>query len=344
MKISYFLLPLLALSAIPAFARDFSFTYRDQPIIYTVLDEDAKTVAVKGYDNNGVINVTQTAAGDVVLPANPKDGDTTYTLIQIGNLAFYRCEEMTSLSLPSSITSIGENAFDLCMKLTTINLPESLEFIDDGAFSMCTALKSIIFPKSLTYLGDCAFCKCNSLTTVSIPASLITMGVAPFSDCASLTEIQVAAGNPNYRSIDGVLYNKAITTLIQCPAAKTAIDIPDTITEIGAIAFGDCTKLESINLPMSIKTIGDCAFAGCSSLSSIILGQNVKYVGAYSLPSGKNMKYVTCMAPTPPRVNTENAYMEFDFPLYVLPESIEAYKTSDWKELFYHIEPLPDVK
>ena len=61
---------------------------------------------------------------------------------------------------------------------------------------------------------------CTSLTSVTIPSSVTSIGDGAFADCTSLTAITVDALNPVYSSVDGVLFNKSQTTLVQYPGAK----------------------------------------------------------------------------------------------------------------------------
>ena len=76
--------------------------------------------------------------------------------------------------------------------------------------------------------------------------------------------------NSVYSSVDGVLFNKSQTTLIQYPGAKPeAYTIPNSVTSIGDYAFSGCTSLTSVTIPNSVTSIGDSAFYGCTSLSAI---------------------------------------------------------------------------
>ena len=131
-------------------------------------------------------------------------------------------------------------------------------------------------------IGNNAFYNCTSLTSVNVPSSVTSIGDGAFAVCASLTTIDVNTDNPNYASIDGVLYDKTITTLIQYPGGRVgAFTIRSSVTSIGGWAFNSCTSLTSVTIRSSIASIGEYAFSSCTSLTSItFLGLAPTTVGA----------------------------------------------------------------
>jgi len=95
-----------------------------------------------------------------------------------------------------------------------------------------------------------------------------------------LTAIGVSEGNPNYASVDGVLYDKAMTTLVACPAGKPgAFTIPNSVTAIGDYAFAVCTALTSVTIPDSVTTIGNYAFVVCTALIQMYFEGNAPTCG-----------------------------------------------------------------
>ena len=176
-------------------------------------------------------------------------------------------------------------------EITTIIIPEkvthngteySVTSIRDWAISHCYSLSSITIPNSVTSIGSRAFYNCDALTSISIPNSVTSIGSSAFSSCSSLTSIDVDVNNPNYTSIDGVLYKKDITTLISCPGSKTSISIPNSVTSIEESAFSGCSSLTSITIPNSVTSIGNSAFWNCSSLTSITIPNSVTYIGSWA--------------------------------------------------------------
>ena len=148
--------------------------------------------------------------------------------------------------------------------------------IGHGAFRGCISLASINIPNSVTTIGNYAFNGCNSLTSINIHNSIIKIGDHAFGYCSLLTNITVDVDNPNYSSLNGVLFNKTQTNLICCPTAKSGeYTIPDSVSNIGDSAFDGCSLLTSINIPDSVTSIGVSAFNGCSSLISIDIPDSV---------------------------------------------------------------------
>jgi fibronectin type 3 domain-containing protein len=206
-----------------------------------------------------------TALTSITIPIN---------VITIGSYAFDHCTALTSLTftLPSSVTTIGGRSFASCTSLTSVTIPISVTTIEAYAFYSCSSLATVTFtsPSIVATIGISAFDSCTAMTTITIPASVTNIGNYAFHSCSSLTAINVAAANPNFASVDGVLYDNAKTTLIRCPGGMTGtVVIPDTVTTIGTYSFSSCTKLTSITIPTSVITIKTYAFASCTALASV---------------------------------------------------------------------------
>jgi len=187
----------------------------------------------------------------------------------------------TTYTIPVSVTTIGHHAFDSCKKLSSIIL-SSVTTIEIGAFVSCSNLISITIPNSVTSIGPNVFQSCNMLSSITIPNSVISIGDYAFNECINLGNINVVDENQYYRSIDGVLFNKSKTTLIQYPIgnSRTTYTIPSFVTIIGLTAFRKCTLLNSVKLPTSgLITIGQQAFESCINLTSIIIPSSVTAIG-----------------------------------------------------------------
>ena len=126
----------------------------------------------------------------------------------------------------------------------------------------------------MTSIGDEAFQDCRGLTSVTIPASVERLGPGVFSGCTNLEEIIVSADNPVYSSLEGVLYNKDKTELLQWPDRKLIVAIPNSVTRIGDCAFSFFRELTSIIIPNSVTSIGERAFEGCTGLTTITLPES----------------------------------------------------------------------
>ena len=133
---------LVAMLALPGFARDIEYSYEDQTLTYTVIDEEAKTVRTK----DGVSNTAgNEVSGNLVIPSQIKDGDETYHVVAIGEYAFYRCSGLTSITIPEAVTSIGDFAFYGCSGLNTVILPKMLETLEGGAFAECDKIRNVVY-------------------------------------------------------------------------------------------------------------------------------------------------------------------------------------------------------
>ena len=188
----------------------------------------------------------------------------------IGALAFFACIKLTSATIPSSVTTMNGGAFAYT-GLTNVTVPNITTLND--SFSGCINLTSITIPNTVTTIEAKAFLWCSGLTTITIPASVSTIQVDSFNGTESLTSIAVAATNSSYSSENGVLFNKAKTTLLLYPpkSLNTSYVIPSTVTSIQAFAFWKCANLTSITIPNSVTTIPNFAFYGLPSISSIVI-------------------------------------------------------------------------
>ena len=198
-------------------------------ITYTVTDGKAQITRYIGA--GGVVTIPSTLDGSPVT--------------SIGYYAFRECESIISINIPQGVTKIGGWAFYHCTGLTTISIPQGVTMIDEYAFNCCTGLTSINIPQGVTKIGNAAF-----------------------AGCIRLTAITVAVGNSKYKSVNGVLYNKA-GTLMQCPGGITSISIPQGVTSIDYGAFAGCAGLTSMSIPQEVTSIGYGAFYDCPSLSNI---------------------------------------------------------------------------
>lgn len=250
----------------------------------------------------------------------------------IGERAFDYCSNLTYVDIPTSVKFIKSYAFRNCSKLTSVTLPPLLSAIESYTFNNCTALVSIDIPPSVISIGENAFLDCSGLTSITIPPSVIFLEFQAFAGCISLISIYIPSSvknisdqvfvlcsglitvdkeNTNYSSLDGVLFDKTKTKLIQCPVSKkgsynipssvaligdysffkcydlTSIIIPSSVDSIGSGAF-EYVGLKSVDIPSSVKSIGVNAFYRCSGLRSVNIPSSVTSVGdgAFSYCSG----------------------------------------------------------
>lgn len=180
-------------------------------------------------------------SGDVVIPSD-LDG---YSVVAIGDSAFYNCKRITKIIIPNSVTSIGNSAFSWCEKIQSVTIPSSVTRLGDYAFSYCKALGDVTVPESVANIGNSVFCGCASLKNINLPKNVTSIGDGFFDGCTSLT----------------------------------TITIPSGVTSIGNSAFAGCKSLESFKIPSRVTIIGSCAFEDCTSLANITIPDSVMRIG-----------------------------------------------------------------
>ncbi len=263
--------------------------YTDSGFGYLVENDNVAITSYKG-DNK-----------EIVIPSQI-DG---YDVTNIGNFAFDSCDTLTSVTIPNSVKTIGAYAFSWCDALKSVIIPNSVTNIESFAFWCCEALSSLEIPNSVinigefafqdcknvttltlgnsvANIGDYAFANCSALTSIEIPGSVISIGDYAFNYCFDLIDFEVSKQNENYSSVDGVLFNKDKTILIQYPISKKDAQyiIPNGVINIANSAFEWCEYLSNIEFSDSVIEIGDSAFASCRLLTKVKIGNNVKFIKA----------------------------------------------------------------
>jgi hypothetical protein len=111
---------------------------------------------------------------------------------------------------------------------------------------------------------------------VTIPRCVTNIEPYSFGYCHSLTEFRVDTNNPAYSSVDGVLFDKDQTTLIQCPGGRTgSYKLPDGVTSIAAGSIEGCAGLTNVTIPCGVTNIGGGAFYYCTSLTTMTIPKSV---------------------------------------------------------------------
>ncbi|MDV4151843.1 leucine-rich repeat protein [Clostridium sp. AL.422] len=280
--------------------------------VYTIVGSNAW---ITGYTGLG---------GNISIPTSIEG----YPVSNIGYAAFENNTTITSLFVPSSITTIGSYAFSNCSNLLAINVdPSNPNYYSSfgvlydksqtilisnpagltGSFTIPSTVTTILnwafayshisqinIPSSVNSIGIYAFRDCSNLISIYIPSSVTNIDTSAFYNCTSLNSIDVDVGNVNYSSLDGVLYDKLQTKLICYPVGKIGpFTIPDSVNLINTSAFERCTNLTSITMGNNVRTIGDYAFAYCTNLTSVNMSSSVNTIGSYSFAYCSNLENIT---------------------------------------------------
>ena len=256
-------------------------------------------------------------------------------LTHIGKMAFIACANLTSVTIPSTVKSIGNGAFQSC-GLQYVTIPNGVTSIGESAFAFCTDLSTVSVASSVTQIGAEAFRgtvwlknkqKENPLVVVNnilidangckgkitIPSDVKSIPTGVFVNNSALTDITADKDNAYFSDIDGVLFDKKQTTLIQYPVGKTLTEytVPNTVTSISDKAFWSIDGLTTLNIPASVKNfkgafnycntlktvnfskgitaISDYAFNECIALASIDIPEGVTSIGEYAFSSSINL-------------------------------------------------------
>ena len=197
---------------------------------------------------------------------------------KLGDWAFYGCSGLTSLTIPSGVTSIGDKAFKGCSRLTSLTIPSSVTSIGDWAFGYCSELTSLTLPSGVTSIGNYVFLGCSGLTSLTLPSSVTSIGNDAFYGCSGLTSLTIPSGVTSIGK----------WAFYGC-SGLTSLTLPSGVTSIGNYAFYGCRGLTSMTIPSGVTVIGEGAFRGCSGLTSI-------YVYPENLPELESGIFSGCNA------------------------------------------------
>jgi len=218
---------------------------------------------------------------------------------RISDYAFYRYDDLKSVTIPDSVTTIGDSAFSYCAALTSVNIPDSVTTIGDFAFYSCAALTSVNIPDSVTTIGSYAFSGCDNLAYKRYDTAyylgnesnpylcLIDVTGTDISGCNIHKDTQVIAGSAFYgcRYLTNITLPDGLRSIGDSAFSNTgltAITIPNSVTSIGNSVFYQCTELSEVTLPAGLTEIGRSMFYICSSLKSIAIPEGVTTIGGYA--------------------------------------------------------------
>lgn len=255
-----------------------------------VLNEDEESYSVKGIGGH--------TDSDLLISETYNDLPVT----SIENEAFKDCVFLERVTIPDSVTKMGGGVFFGCSNLIKVTLGNGITEIPNDVyyngyfivetpfgdkylpierinsfFGDCVSLQVVEMPNSVVSIGERAFVGCTALKEITIPASVTEIRNYAFYNCQSIERIEVAEDNQNYKSIDGNLYSKDGTIMIQYAIGKKDREfvVPDGVVSIEKLAFYNCKAITNVTISDTVTDVGLHSFEGCTSLVKVTIGNSV---------------------------------------------------------------------
>lgn len=265
---------LSVLFALPALANAFSGKAKVGGIWYNIVTKAEKAEVTKPDVGNysGIIKIPSTIVYEGVTCKVTAIGSGAFawgemtsvtipnTVTKIDAVAFRWCENLKSISIPNSVTEIGPSAFDGCLALSSVSLSQSIKKIDNSVFKGCKSLKSIVIPEGVTNIDMYAFSGCTSLTSATLNNGLDSISSDAFSN-----------------------------------SGLTAVTVPNSVRIIDDNAFKECSRLASVTLGSGVQKISFGAFEKCGDLKDFYVnGDRLPVMVNNSNPFiGSEIEYTT---------------------------------------------------
>lgn len=244
------------------------------------------------------------------------------------NWIFCNCTNLKNVELENGITNLKYGMFQGCNNLTQIEIPESVSYIGGDVFTECynlqridvnkdnqhyASIEGILFnkdktelikypqakddreiyeiPEGVIELYDDSFDECTEIDAIKLSKDVSSIEYA-LSYYNSIESIEVDANNPNFTSIDGILFSKNESELIKYPLARkdTTYNVPEKVTKIARGAFRYCYNLKNIKLPENLTQIDTYAFFGCNSLVDINIPKKITSIEEFTFFECRNLK------------------------------------------------------
>ena len=221
-------------------------------------------------------------SGIIKIPATIVYEGVTCKVTAIGSGAF-AWGEMTSVTIPNTVTKIDAVAFRWCENLKSITIPNSVTVIGTAAFDGCLALSSVSLSENIKKIDNSVFKGCKSLKTIVIPEGVTNIDMYAFSGCTSLTSATLKNG------LDSISSNSFSNSGLQ------SIIVPNSVRIIGNDAFNECKSLSSITIGSGVEKIEFGAFGNCGDLKDFYLngGRLPEIVNNSKIFSGSEVEYTT---------------------------------------------------
>ena len=315
---------------------------------WTRLESIELPESIKSIGNNAFQNCYSLAS--LVIPESVES---------LSDYSFSGCTNLASFVMPYGIKIIPYAAFEGCTSLTEFVIPSSVTTIGFYAFSGCSNLASVTIPKSVTTLQNAAFWDCKSISYIYIEDLQyfinLGQGARPTSYTQRSAHIFVSGEEITSVSFEDGISIIPAGAIMNC-GYITKVYIPDGVTKIDQHAFANCRGLTSVVLPNGLTSIGDSAFSYCTGLTSVVLPDgltsignsafdtdvaltsfefpaSIKTIGTAALRGCSSLASITVKAVDVPK-GGQYMFSSNDCPIYVPEESVDAYKSAPWWNLF----------
>lgn len=194
-------------------------------------------------------------------------------------------------------------------------------------------ISAVVIQDGVTSIGNEAFFNYMDLTSVTISNSVKSIGESAFWQCG-LTSVVIPEGVTDIKAGAFCYCNEL-----------TSITLPESVTNIGEYAFNGCSSLTSVSIPESVTNIEAGVFIFCSGLTSVTIPEGVESIGSEAFRDCTSLTRIAVKAPIPPAIDSNEYSGSFGgvdtfVPVYVPANSVNAYRNSEWGQVFNNIQPI----
>ena len=208
--------------------------------------------------------------------------------------AFVNNKNIKSVKMPDTVMNTFDGVFKYCENLERVELSKKLNKIENYMFQDCFKLKEIIGLENIEKIFAYAFSNCLELKEFIVSNQLKKIDSRAFYKCINLERIIVSEENEFFKSVDGVLYNKDLTTLVLYPAGKKdeTFEILDSVKEINNYAFQSNSYLKKIVFNDLVTTIPEYCFTECSSLEEVIFNDQITKISQFAFKDCRKISFI----------------------------------------------------
>ena len=271
-------------------------------------------------ENDAMVAAAEATLTEANIPSSVEFEGNQYPVIKINDRVFSGNTNLTSVTLPESLTTLGSRSFESCQSLKTIKIPSGVTTIPFQCFLECSSLESVTIPDGVTTIGGNAFFGC-SLKELTLPSTITTIGSEVFTYKNRFQSITCNATTPP--SLGKNAFNYNISTTVKVPLSSIAAYrqaegwknftnysggevIADGITyridENGAMVAAAETSLTEANIPSAVEfegnqyaviKINDRVFSDNTNLTAVTIPEGLVGIGVYAFYGCKNLESVT---------------------------------------------------